>query len=34
MGEWRAACEPAVEDKVAEAIAEDERSEDRLINYP
>ena len=31
--ERRAACEPAVEDEEAGAIAEDERSEDCLINY-
>ena len=33
MCERRGACEPAVEDEVAGAIAEDERSEDCLINY-
>ena len=31
--ERRVACEPAVEDEEAGAIAEDERSEDCLINY-
>ena len=31
--ERRGACEPAVEDEEAGAIAEDERSEDCLINY-
>ena len=31
--ERRRACEPAVEDEEAGAIAENERSEDRLINY-
>ena len=33
MCERRGACEPAVEDEEAGAIAEDERSEDCLINY-
>ena len=31
--ERRGACEPAVEDEEAGAIAEDERREDCLINY-
>ena len=31
--ERRGACDPAVEDEEAGAIAEDERSEDCLINY-
>ena len=31
--ERRGACEPAVEDEEAGAIAEDERSGDCLINY-
>ena len=31
--ERRVACEPAVEDEEAGAIAEDERTEDCLINY-
>ena len=33
MCERRGACEPAMEDEEAGAIAEDERSEDCLINY-
>ena len=33
MCERRGACEPAVEDEEAGAIAEDERSEGCLINY-
>ena len=33
MCERRGACEPAVEDEEAGAIAEDERGEDCLINY-
>ena len=33
MCERRGACEPAVEDEAAGAIAEDERREDCLINY-
>ena len=33
MCQRRRACEPAVQDEVAGAIAEDERREDVLINY-
>ena len=33
MCERRGACEPAVEDEEAGAIAEDERSKECLINY-